>query len=140
MALTFARPSGAAVRVDGAGTDGNVPNVSAWGSTSEWAASGHILGVGEMGLDTTTGDLKAGNGSSLFSALSAVNSGTYGPILTDPSTITYNGDGTVATQTVQGVATFYTYNGDGTVATETRAGVTRTYTYDGSGNLTAVTF
>ncbi len=30
---------------------------------------------------------------------------------------TYNGDGTVATYTVDGVTTTYTYNGDGTVAT-----------------------
>ena len=54
-------------------------------------------------------------------------------------TITYNGDGTVASVTENGVTTTYTYNGDGTVATDTRAGVTRTYTYDGSGNLTGIT-
>lgn len=53
--------------------------------------------------------------------------------------ITYNGDGTVATVTENGVTTTYTYNGNGTVATDVRAGVTRTYTYDGSGNLTGIT-
>lgn len=77
MALTFARRGQAAVRVDGAGTDENLPNVSAWGSTSEWAASGHILGVGELGLDTTTGELRHGNGSSTWSSLSNVLSSTY---------------------------------------------------------------
>lgn len=64
-------------------------------------------------------------------------SGAYLPLLADPETITYNGDGTVATVTVQGVTTTYTYNADGTIATEVRAGVTRTYTYTG-GNLTSV--
>lgn len=53
--------------------------------------------------------------------------------------ITYNGDGTIATVTENGVTTTYTYNGDGTVATDVRAGKTRTYTYDGSGNLTGIT-
>lgn len=53
--------------------------------------------------------------------------------------ITYNGDGTVATVTENGVTTSYTYNGDGTVATDVRDGVTRSYTYDGSGNLTGIT-
>jgi len=62
---------------------------------------------------------------------------TYGTLLTPVETIAYNGDGTVASQTIGGVATTYTYNGDGTVATETRSGVTRTYTYTGA-NLTAV--
>ena len=64
-------------------------------------------------------------------------SGTYAPVLTPPTTITYNGDGTVATQTIGGVATVYGYNADGTVATETRGGVTRAYTYT-AGNLTSV--
>lgn len=70
------------------------------------------------------------------SATSTELSSTYG--LADPVTaITYNGDGTVASVTEDGMATTYTYNGDGTVATQTRLGVTRTFTYDG-GNLTAV--
>lgn len=51
--------------------------------------------------------------------------------------ITYNGDGTVASVTTDGIATTYTYNGDGTVATQTRLGVTRTYTYTAD-NLTGV--
>lgn len=53
--------------------------------------------------------------------------------------IAYNGDGTVASVTENGVTTSYTYNGDGTVATDVRDSVTRTYTYDGSGNLTGIT-
>lgn len=55
-----------------------------------------------------------------------------------PMSITYNGDGSIATVTENGVTTTYTYNGDGTVATDTRDGITRTYTYDGSGNLTEI--
>jgi YD repeat-containing protein len=64
--------------------------------------------------------------------------GTYVPILTPATGLTYNADGTVATQTVAGVATSYTYNADGTVATEVRAGVTRTYTYNADGTLASV--
>ena len=67
-----------------------------------------------------------------------VPTGTYAPILTPAETLTYNGDGTVATQTIAGVATTYTYNPDGTVATEARGGVTRTYTYNGDGTLASV--
>lgn len=55
-----------------------------------------------------------------------------------PVAITYNGDGSVATVTENGVTTTYTYNLDGTVATDVRDGVTRTYSYDGSGNLTGI--
>lgn len=50
--------------------------------------------------------------------------------------VTYNGDGTVATTTENGVLTTFTYNADGTVNTQTRAGVTKTFTYDASGNVT----
>ena len=89
MALTFTGRRGPTVRVDGAGTDTSTPNVAAYGTTAEWTASGHVLDVGELGLDTTTGDLKAGNGSSLFSALSSVNSGTYAQIAgTSPVSVT----------------------------------------------------
>jgi YD repeat-containing protein len=51
--------------------------------------------------------------------------------------ITYNGDGTVATVTENGILTTYTYNTDGTVATDHRGAVTRTYTYSG-GNLVGI--
>ena len=61
----------------------------------------------------------------------------YGTLLTPPTTVTYNPDGSVATQVIGGITTTYVYNPDGTVATETRAGVVRTYTYV-AGNLTAV--
>jgi YD repeat-containing protein len=50
--------------------------------------------------------------------------------------VTYNGDGSVATTTENGVLTSFTYNTDGTVATQTRAGVTKTFTYDANGNVT----
>lgn len=55
------------------------------------------------------------------------------------SSYTYNSDGSVATETVSGVATTFTYNSDGTVATSTRAGVTRTYTYNSDGTIASVT-
>lgn len=63
---------------------------------------------------------------------------TYATILTPATGLTYNADGTVATQTVAGVTTSYTYNADGTVATEARAGITRTYTYNADGTLASV--
>lgn len=50
--------------------------------------------------------------------------------------VTYNGDGTVATTTENGVLTTFTYNTDGSVNTQTRAGVTKTFTYDANGNVT----
>lgn len=52
-----------------------------------------------------------------------------------PETVTYNGDGTVASSTVGGITTTYGYQG-GNVLTETRLGKTKTYTYDGGGNVT----
>jgi YD repeat-containing protein len=51
-------------------------------------------------------------------------------------TVTYNGDGTVASTVENGVTTTFTYNADGTVNTQTRAGVTKTFTYDANGNVT----
>jgi hypothetical protein len=107
MALTFTSRQGPAVSVTGGGTDSNTPSVAAYGTTSEWTASGHVLGVGELGLDTTTGDVKAGDGSTVFASLSAVNSATYvqpgGPlrrwqqqIATDPANakVVFCGDST----------------------------------------------
>lgn len=51
-------------------------------------------------------------------------------------TVTYNGDGSVASTVENGVTTTFTYNTDGTVATQTRAGTTKTFTYDANGNVT----
>jgi len=39
------------------------------GTTSEWTASNPVLASGELGLDTTTGVIKTGNGSSTWSVL-----------------------------------------------------------------------
>ena len=50
--------------------------------------------------------------------------------------VTYNGDGTVATTTENGVLTTFTYNTNGTVNTQTRAGAIKTFTYDAAGNVT----
>lgn len=45
------------------------------GTTSEWSATTLILGVGELGLDTTTGTLKAGDGATPFADLPGVGGG-----------------------------------------------------------------
>jgi len=79
MALTFTRKTGPSVTLTiGGGTDESVPNVSAYGTTAEWAASRHVLGTGEIGHDTTTGTLAVGNGVSLFAALPAIGAGGTG--------------------------------------------------------------
>lgn len=69
--------------------------------------------------------------------LSSIPPGTY-PYADPVVALTYNGDGTVATSTENGITTTFTYNGDLTVATTTRLGVTRTYSYNGDGTLAAV--
>lgn len=43
------------------------------GTSSQWASSTKVLDQGELGLDTTLNKLKAGNGSSLWSALPFIN-------------------------------------------------------------------
>jgi hypothetical protein len=43
------------------------------GTTTQWNSSTKILETGELGLDTTLNKLKAGNGSSLWSALPYIN-------------------------------------------------------------------
>ena len=91
--------------------------------------------------DAAVGAMVADPGSDTRAAvdarITAVGNATYAPAF-GTTGITYNGDGSVATVTENGVTTTYTYNGDGTVHTDTRLGVTRTYTYDGSGNLTGI--
>jgi Major tropism determinant N-terminal domain len=44
------------------------------GTTAQWAASNPVLAEGEPGVDTTTGDLKLGNGSSSWSAIPLIYS------------------------------------------------------------------
>jgi hypothetical protein len=56
----------------------------------------------------------------------------------DNEAFTYNPDGTIATETTDGVVTAYTYNSDGTIHSDTTNGETRIYSYDGSGNLTGI--
>jgi hypothetical protein len=51
--------------------------------------------------------------------------------------VTYNGDGRVATMTIDGQTTTYIYNIDGTIASDERDGVTRLYVYT-DGNLTSI--
>jgi hypothetical protein len=43
------------------------------GTTTQWNSSTKILETGELGLDTTLNKIKAGNGSSLWSALPYIN-------------------------------------------------------------------
>lgn len=42
------------------------------GTTTEWTNAGTVLGVGELGLDLTTNDLKIGDGSTAFASLKSV--------------------------------------------------------------------
>jgi hypothetical protein len=79
MALTFTRKTGPSVSLQpGGGTDESVPNVSAYGTTAEWVAAGHVLGHGEIGWDTTTGALAVGDGVSLFAGLASIGTGLGG--------------------------------------------------------------
>jgi Major tropism determinant N-terminal domain len=45
------------------------------GTTTEWTAANPVLASGELGLDTTTGVLKTGNGSTAWNSLTV----TYAP-------------------------------------------------------------
>ncbi len=79
MALTFTRKTGPSVTLTiGGGTDESVPNVSAYGTTAEWTASGHVLGTGEIGWDTTTGALAVGNNAAVFASLPKIGTGGGG--------------------------------------------------------------
>jgi hypothetical protein len=69
--------------------------------------------------------------SSWISQLTALT-GTLAPLLPTVGSITYNSDGTLATDE-NGAA--YAYNSDGSVHTITKGGVTRTASYDSNGNL-----
>lgn len=64
--------------------------------------------------------------------------GAFAPLLTAPSTYTWNADGTPATMTVADVTTTYAWNANGTLNTETRNGTTRTYTWNVDGTLASV--
>jgi hypothetical protein len=47
------------------------------GDATYWARPDAILGVGELGLNLTTGDMRFGNGSTLWPSLKAVNYQTF---------------------------------------------------------------
>lgn len=135
------------------------------GTAAHWASSNPVLGDGEPGIETDTGKQKFGNGVAAWNDLPYASKGDQGipgvaddgsvkNLITTPGTqtatalsatfvpgnptlvVTYNGDGSVATTTEDGVLTTFTYNPDGTVNTQTRAGVTKTFSYDASGNVT----
>jgi len=80
MSLTFTRQESPSVSLTIGGVDQSVPNVSAFGTTAEWLASGHVLGVAEIGWDTTTNTVVVGNGVSLFAALPAIGTGVTGGV------------------------------------------------------------
>lgn len=48
------------------------------GSTAAWAAANPVLLTGEPGYDTTTGDLRVGNGTDAWADLPNINDGTGG--------------------------------------------------------------
>jgi YD repeat-containing protein len=117
----IANPSGDLVKVTTAHTSGGSYDATKFGWVNNNAAN-------------LTGTLPE---ASLPSRLAEASlNATYAAAFADQA-ITYNGDGTVATVTDNGITTTYTYNGDGTVATDTRDGVTRNYTYT-NGNLTGI--
>jgi len=43
------------------------------GTASQWTTTNPVLAAGELGLETDTGYLKAGNGSSLWTSLTYIN-------------------------------------------------------------------
>lgn len=47
------------------------------GTTAQWAAANPILASGELGLDTTTGQWKIGDGAATWTALSAWTAVTF---------------------------------------------------------------
>lgn len=81
MALTFTKPAGPSVIIGGGGTDANIPNVAAYGTTAEWVASGHVLGVAEIGWDTTTGALAIGDNVHVFTSLPSIGSSSGATVL-----------------------------------------------------------
>lgn len=109
------------------------------GWTIDGAASITIGPSGQALLEVTAADMwESYSPGADLSTVTAQLSTSYVPQLTAPTTLTYNPDGTVASQTLGGIATTYTYNPDGTVASETRNGITRTYTYNIDGTLASV--
>jgi hypothetical protein len=121
--------------------------VAATGDDWCWRFTEHGPGFSSTRFCTVVGnatyaslvDVDPGTLTSIAEPPSAAWSLALDAVVSPPSVvITYNGDGSVATVTENGVTTTYTYNGDGSVATDIRAGVTRAYTYDGSGNLTGI--
>lgn len=85
-----------------------------------------------VGAPADTAIATAINGAGETKAALDTNYGIANPTLV----VTYNGDGSVASTTENGVLTTFTYNADGTVNTQTRAGATKTFTYDANGNVT----
>ena len=77
MALTYTRKGNPAVSVLGGGTNDGTPSVDVFGTTAEWTAENPVLGVGEVGYNTTTKDLRVGDGVTRFLSLASAGSTTY---------------------------------------------------------------
>ena len=92
-----------------------------------------IIGVGDD--FTLPAAVKVADANLPAASKAAAIAATYVP--GNPTlVVTYNGDGSVATTTENGILSTFTYNTDGTVNTQTRAGSTKTFTYDANGNVT----
>ena len=61
----------------------------------------------------------------------------YLPVLGE-ATYTYDADGNVLTEIVNGTTTTFTYDADGNIATATRSGIVYDFTYDSDGNLLTI--
>lgn len=117
--------------------------VQPWRDTAaNWTAINPVLRAGEVGYETDTGETKRGDGATpwteLAYVLSAGNAPASYPRRVEPSSYTYNPDGTVATETAGGLTTSYTYNPDGSIDTITRDGTTLTVSYNVDGTVSGV--
>jgi len=61
----------------------------------------------------------------------------YLPVLGE-ATYTYDADGNVVTETINGTTTTFTYDADGNIDTATRSGIEYQFSYDADGNLLTI--
>ena len=145
LTTTQVQPGDLAVRTDGAGTfiltatdptvigswtRLNAPTDVVTSVNSQLGAV--VLGKTDVGLGNVdnTSDINKPVSTAEATATALAINNQANPILS----VTYNGDGTVATTVENGVTTTYVYS-NSLVSTVTRAGVTRTYAYDGNSNV-----
>lgn len=125
------------------------PGSAAWAPTT-------AVGTGDIRQAPDGSYIRSNSSRTTRASFDATEEGFWTSLLADPTTVdgkaltasfvqrvepasyTYNGDGTVATETVGGLTTTYTYNADGSVHTATRNGVTLTYSYNADGTVSGV--